>query len=90
MSQIVISPAQPNQLAIEEELSTVIVELPTTAIATIVAAGPQGPPGPTGGGVIVNDAAKVDKSVIYYDASTASFKADAIWTILSLTDGGNF
>jgi len=90
MSQIVISPSQPNQLAIEEELSTVVVELPTTAIATIVTAGPQGPPGPTGGGVIVNDAAKVDKSVIYYDAGTASFKADALWTVLSLTDGGNF
>jgi hypothetical protein len=65
----------------------VVVQVPTISVATIVAQGPQGPPGP---GIFVNDAAKVDKSVIYYDAGAASFKADAVWTVLSLTDGGNF
>lgn len=68
----------------------VVVQVPTISVATIVAQGPQGPQGPPGPGIFVNDTAKVDKSVIYYDAGAASFRADSIWTVHSLTDGGNF
>jgi hypothetical protein len=66
----------------------VVVQAPVTTIATIIAEGPQGPPGIAG--INVDDTAKVDKSVVYYDASANSYKADAIWTVLTLTDGGNF
>lgn len=77
MAEIIVRPPVINQLAITEEGKTVI--------ATIVAEGPQGPAGTS-----VNDAAKVDKSVIYYDALAQQFKADAFWTVSTLTDGGNF
>ena len=65
-----------------------------SSIVTVIHQGPQGPPGPTGGqagsGLIVDDAAKIDKSVVYYDAASASYKANAIWTISTIVDGANF
>lgn len=56
------------------------------------------PKAPTGGGVSgplgsltdVDTTNVIDKSVLYYDASSATFKADQVWTTVSLTDGGNF
>jgi|TARA_R100001163_G_scaffold43125_1_gene32537 hypothetical protein len=56
----------------------------TTVTATT--AGPQGPPGDFG----LNQSSKVDKSVIYYDQSADIFKADAVYTAETLTDGGSF
>lgn len=90
MSEVIIGSPQINQVVIEEDQNAVIIQSPITAIATIVAQGPQGPQGTAGSGIAVDDAAKVDKSVVYYDASSATFKADPIWTIPTLTDGGNF
>ena len=41
--------------------------------------------------VTVNDElSKVDGSVVYYDSSSAKFKADATTTKLTLVNGGNF
>lgn len=56
----------------------------TTVTATT--AGPQGPPGD----FELEQDAKVDKSVIYYDQTAATFKADAVYTADTLTDGGSF
>lgn len=56
----------------------------TTVTATT--AGPQGPPGD----FELEQASKIDKSVIYYDQSAATFKADAVYTADTLTDGGSF
>tara|TARA_S200002703_G_scaffold140716_1_gene132104 strand:+ start:304 stop:537 length:234 start_codon:yes stop_codon:yes gene_type:complete len=56
----------------------------TTVTATT--AGPQGPPGDFD----LNQSSKVDKSVIYYDQSADTFKADAVYTAETLTDGGSF
>ena len=90
MSEIFIGPPEINQIIIHEEESTVVVQSATSTITTIVAQGPQGPQGTPGSGIAVDSAAKVDKSVVYYDLATASFKADATWIISSITDGGNF
>ena len=56
----------------------------TTVTATT--AGPQGPPG----SFVPEEASKVDKSVIYYDETAATFKADAVYTADTLTDDGSF
>ena len=56
----------------------------TTVTATT--AGPQGPPGD----FELEQASKVDKTVIYYDQTAATFKADAVYTADTLTDGGSF
>ena len=32
----------------------------------------------------------INKSIVYYDSTSSSLKADATWTTSSLTNGGNF
>ena len=56
-----------------------------TRVVTVKVAGPQGPKG-----LDLDESSKVDGSVVYYDASSAKFKADATTTKLTLVNGGNF
>ena len=58
----------------------------TTTIVTATTAGPQGPPGDFD----LVQSSKVDKSVIYYDQSADTFRADNVYTTETLTDGGSF
>lgn len=75
----------------EGDAGTTVVTVPETSVVTAVAVGPQGPIGPQGAsGLIVDTTAKVNKSVVYYDAHTSSFKADATWTTTTIVDGANF
>ena len=66
----------------------------TTSGATntveVATQGPQGPQGAAGSNFSLTDTDKVDKSIIYYDSGTSSYKADSTWTTDTLTDGGNF
>lgn len=86
------------EVAVSESNGTITtVVAPTTPeLVTAFTEGPQGPQGPAGGSVPLSalsdvDASGVtDKSVLYYDASVSKFKADAIWTIPEVTNGGNF
>lgn len=68
--------------------STTVVQTPVTSVVTATTTGPQGPIGPSG--LEVNSAAKVSGSIVYYDGSSSQFRADAVWTTTTLTDGGNF
>ena len=65
--------------------NTVTVNEGDTTVVTVATQGPQGPVG-----FELEDTDKVDGSVIYYDLSSAKFKADATTTKLTLVDGGNF
>ena len=65
--------------------NTVTVNEGDTTVVTVATQGPQGPIA-----VTIDDTNKVDGSVIYYDSSSATFKADATTTKLTLVDGGNF
>ncbi len=56
-----------------------------TSVVTVATTGPAGPKG-----IDLDETAKVDGSVVYYDQSSAKFKADATTTKLTLVDGGNF
>ena len=56
-----------------------------TRVVTVKVAGPQGPKG-----LDLDETSKVDGSVVYYDSSSATFKADATTTKLTLVNGGNF
>lgn len=66
--------------------NTVTVTGGDSKVVTVTTVGPQGPPGDFG----LDETGKVDGSLIYYDATAASFKADAVNTTSTLTDGGNF
>lgn len=81
-----------NTVVVTENSSSTVITVPQTVMIATTTHGPQGPQGPAGpaGGLTVDETAKVDKSVVYYDAAAATFKADSIWTILTITDGGNF
>ena len=65
--------------------NTVTVNEGDTTVVSVTTVGPQGPKG-----LELDETAKVDGSVIYYDQSSAKFKADATTTKLTLVDGGNF
>ena len=56
-----------------------------TRVVTVKVAGPQGPKG-----LELDETSKVDGSVIYYDQSSAKFKADSTTTKLTRVNGGNF
>ena len=60
--------------------------------STVITVATQGPQGPTfsSSGVTLDDSAKVNDSVVYFDQSSGTFKADATTTKLTLVDGGNF
>lgn len=77
-----------NTVVVTENGSSTVVTVPQTSVVTAVTQGPRGPAG--SGGLVVDDTAKVDKSVVYYDAAAASFKADATWTTETIVDGANF
>ena len=60
--------------------------------ATVVTVATQGPQGPTfsSSGTTLNDSSKVDGSVVFFDSSSGTFKADSTTTKLTLVNGGNF
>ena len=82
---------QTNTVEVTAADSTTVVQVPKTSTVTATTAGPQGPQGPVGPqGLEVNDSAKIDKSVVYYDSASSQFRADDIWTISSIVKGGDF
>lgn len=90
MTSVIVNAAT-NAVTVTENGSSTVVTVPVTSTVTAITQGPQGPQGPAGpAGLVVDTTAKVDQSVVYYDAATTTFKADALWTVPTLADGGNF
>ena len=65
---------------------TQVSDVTTVEVAT---AGPQGPVFSSSGSTL-NDDSKVDGSVVFFDSSSGTFKADSTTTKLTLVNGGNF
>ena len=65
--------------------NTVTVDEGDPSVITVATQGPQG-----ANASMVNVTNAVDKSIVYYDGTSSSLKADATWTTLTLVDGGNF
>ncbi len=79
-----------NTVTVTEDGSSTVVQTPVTTTVTATTAGPQGPQGIAGSGFTLDQTAKVNQSVIYYDSSSGEFKADDTWTTSTLVLGGNF
>ena len=60
-----------------------------TSVVTVATQGPQGPQFSTTG-TNLNDSNKVNNSVVYFDSTSGTFKADQTRTVENLVDGGNF
>ena len=71
----------PNSVTVSQVSDVTTVELTTQ--------GPQGPQFTTSGATL-DDSSKVDGSVVFFDSSSGTFKADSTTTKLTLVDGGNF
>ena len=69
--------------------NTVTVNEGDTTVVTVTSTGPQGPSFAVTG-TTMDDSGKVNDSVVYFDSSSGTFKADATTTKLTLVDGGNF
>jgi hypothetical protein len=79
-----------NTVTVTEDGSSTVVQNPVTTTVTATTAGPQGPEGPAGSGFTLNQTAKVDKSVVYYDSASGEYRADDTWTISTIVKGGDF
>jgi hypothetical protein len=86
MTSVNISSVE-SKVVVTQNGSTTVVTVPETSVVTAITQGPQGA---AGAGFDIDSTAKVDKSVVYYDATAGQFKADTTWTTTTLTDGGNF
>ena len=69
--------------------NTVTVNEGDSTVTTVATHGPQGPSFAVTG-TTMNDSNKVDGSVVFFDSSSGTFKADATTTKLTLVNGGNF
>lgn len=79
-----------NTVTITENGSSTVVQNPVTTTVTATTAGPQGPQGPAGSSFSLNQTAKVNQSVIYYDSASGEYRADDTWTIKTIVKGGDF
>jgi len=73
--------SSPNSVTVSQVSDVTTVEVTTQ--------GPQGPSFSTTG-VTLDDSNKVDGSIVFFDSSSGTFKADSTTTKLTLVDGGNF
>jgi hypothetical protein len=66
--------------------NTVTVDESNSSVITVATQGPQGA---SATDIIDLDNA-INKSIVYYDGSSSSLKANNTWTTDTLTNGGNF
>jgi len=66
--------------------NTVTVDEDNSSVITVATQGPQGASAEDA----INLDSVVNKSIVYYDSTSSSLKADATWTVSTLVDGGNF
>ena len=83
------------QQVIVHETAAQVIEVVAPAqpaVVEVTTTGPQGPAGVTTLGTLedVNTSAKVNQSVLDYDASSGLWRGDDINTITTITDGGSF
>ena len=69
--------------------NTVTIDEDNSSVIEVATQGPQGPEF-SSSGIGLTDTNRVNKSIIYYDSASGSYKADSTWTASTLTDGGNF
>jgi len=77
-----------SNVSITTEKNTVTVN-GDTSVVTVATQGPQGPAF-AATGTSLNDSNKVNNSVVYFDSTSGTFKADQTRTVENLVDGGNF
>ena len=85
MNTVTISETK-NTVSVNETTNTVTVNEGNATVVTVATEGPQG----AGFDLNLDHSAKVDNSVMYYQASSGKVILDNNVTTLKLVDGGNF
>ena len=80
---------QKNTVTVNPTTNTVTITKGDATVVSVVTQGPQGPLFASSGATL-NDTNKVNNSVVYFDSSSGTFKADQTRTVENLVDGGNF
>lgn len=78
---------QKNTVTVTDANSSTVVDTPVTSVVEASTIGPQGAAGP---GFDIDATARVDRSIVYYNAAAGHFVADYTWTTDTLVIGGNF
>ena len=65
--------------------NTVTIDENNSSVITVATQGPQG-----ANASLEKEDNAVNKSIVYYDGSSSSLKANNTWTTDTLTNGGNF
>ena len=66
--------------------NTVTVDENNSSVIQVATQGPQGASATD----IINLDNAVNRSIVYYDSTSSSLKADATWTVSTLVFGGDF
>ena len=69
--------------------NTVTIDESNSSVIEVATKGAQGPSFALSTATMV-DTNRVNKSIIYYDSTAGSYKANSTWTTDTLTNGGNF
>ena len=77
-----------SQIKVNQTKNTITVN-GETRVVTVKVPGPQGPAFATSG-TSLDDSGKINDSVVYFDSSSGTFKADSTTAKLTLVNGGNF
>ena len=80
---------QKNTVTVNPTTNSVTITEGDATVVSVITEGPQGPPFASSGATL-NDANKVDNSIVYFDSSSGTFKADQTRTVENLVEGGNF
>ena len=80
---------QKNTVTVNETTNTVTVTKGEVTTVEIATPGPQGESFASSGASL-NDSNKVNNSIVYFDSTSGTFKADQTRTVENLVDGGNF
>lgn len=90
LGKVEISPTRPTIVSVDPQDKAVVTITQNQTLVGVAASGPKETVGTLGSLEDLDVGNKVDKSLVYYDGNSDTFKADSLHTVFTLTDGGNF
>lgn len=91
LAKVEVSQTRPTIVSVDPADPSIVSVSRNEAQVILSTAGPRETAGTTMASLEDTDVTnKVDKSLIYYDGSSGIFKADSLYTVTTIADGGNF
>ncbi len=90
IGQVQVSPVRPAIVSVDPQDQGIISVTRNETQISVSTAGPKETAGTMASIEDMDVTNKVDKSLVYYDGNSDTFKADNLYTVITLSDGGNF